>query len=130
MPATREGRNVVVKNSVFACAWFMVQNQTPPDFEHMLEVWRKYEWTFYEASLTSNLTDGKHRAKVERRVLVQDYAEGGQRQLDLEVAVRTQYIRQVRRLLEPPSIPGQRPSTLLGEPNLWPPTPGLAPTYV
>ena len=44
---------------------------------------------------------------MERRVLVQDYAEGGQRQLDIEVAVNAQYIRQVRRLLDPRPFPNK-----------------------
>ena len=64
MPRTREGRNVVTKNSVFACAWFMVQNQTPPNLEHMLEVWYQQEWGFIEASLASSLHDGKRSPKV------------------------------------------------------------------
>ena len=107
MPRTREGRNVVTKNSVFACAWFMVQNQTPPNLEHMLEVWYQQEWGFIEASLASSLHDGKRSPKVNRHVLVQDYAEGGQRHLNLEIAVRSQYIRQIRSLLDPRPFPNK-----------------------
>ena len=41
IPATRRGRNIVIRNHVSAVAWYMVQAQTPPRLEEMLEVWRK-----------------------------------------------------------------------------------------
>ena len=48
MPLTRDGRNIVVKNSIFALAWYMIQHQVPPDMEHMMDVWYKMGWNFME----------------------------------------------------------------------------------
>lgn len=33
LPRTRCGRNVVIRNSVLAVAWYMVQNQVPPTLD-------------------------------------------------------------------------------------------------
>ena len=54
------GRNLVIKNSVMALAWFLVQHQVPPDLDHMMDEWYKLSWDFFESgahvkvSLTSS----------------------------------------------------------------------------
>ena len=95
MPRSTGGRNLVIKNSVMALAWFLVQHQVPPDLDHMMDEWYKLSWDFFESgahvkvSLTSSPpTRQTGRARVERRVLVQDYDEGGQRCLDIEAFTR------------------------------------------
>jgi len=52
-PKTIGGRNIVIKSSVMALAWFLVQHQIPPDFDHMMEVWYKNTWEFFEVGSTS-----------------------------------------------------------------------------
>jgi hypothetical protein len=114
MPRSIRGRNLVIKNSAMALAWFLVQHQVPPDLDHMMDEWYKLSWDFFESgahvkvSLTSSPpTRQTGRARVERRVLVQDYDEGGQRCLDIEAFTRALYAKQVSRLLHPEPHPGK-----------------------
>ena len=36
VPATRRGRNIVIRNHVNSLAWYLVQAQTPPDLKAMM----------------------------------------------------------------------------------------------
>ena len=115
MPRTTAGKNLVIKNSVMALAWFLIQHQVIPDLEHMLDKWYTMSWSFFEGGANIIIkskggpTPNRHhtRARVERRVLVQDYAEGGQRCLDTEAFTRALYAKQISRLLHPEPHPGK-----------------------
>ena len=97
MPATRAGRGTALKNSILAQAWFLVENQTPPNIEDMMEDWRKEAWSFYanHANRTNCSTDISHTT------LIQDYAEGGQRAPDVETFCRAIHATKLRRITEP-----------------------------
>ena len=49
MPRSRRGRNIVIKNHVQSCAWYLVQSQTPPNLPQMLEKWQRYAWNLKKA---------------------------------------------------------------------------------
>ena len=55
----------------------------------------------YDVAVGVCLKEGRGRSAVERLTLVQDYPEGGQRCQDIELFVRSLYIRQVSRLVAP-----------------------------
>ena len=97
MPATRAGRGTALKNSILAQAWFLVENQTPPNIEAMMEDWRKEAWSFYanHANRSNCSTDISHTT------LIQDYAEGGQRAPDVETFCRAIHATKLRRITEP-----------------------------
>ena len=46
LPATREGRCVALRNSILAQAWYLVENQMPPNVEEMTNAWREEAWCF------------------------------------------------------------------------------------
>ena len=77
VPATRRGRNLVIRNHVNALAWYMVQAQTPPSLAGMMEEWRKMGWALFEASMHAADDTGRRRSAIERHTLIQDYPEGG-----------------------------------------------------
>ena len=91
------GRNIVVKNSVMAVAWFLVQRQCLPNLDDMLAEWERLTWAYIETTWSG----GVCHHSIRRAQLVQDYAEGGARCLDIEVFCRSLYLRQVRLLLDP-----------------------------
>ena len=47
--STAFGKNIAIKNSVMAIAWYMTNNQTPPDLDDLIAQWEKDTWYFYEA---------------------------------------------------------------------------------
>jgi len=61
LPKTSGGRNLVIKSSVMALAWFLVQHQCPPDLDHTMDEWYLKMWGFYEGS-----SAGRGLARVER----------------------------------------------------------------
>ena len=104
------GRNIVIKTSVMAVAWYLVSNQTPPNIDDMMSVWERESWRYFEQSAAAAAAAPDPNAVAARRtgtsvaprsVLVQDYLEGGMRCLNVEVHVRATYMRHVRRLLDP-----------------------------
>jgi ribonuclease HI len=100
-PATRRGRNLVIRNHVNAVAWYMVQGQTPPHLTDMMEHWRTSGWRFFEMALQDGGMTKRGRAAIERHTLIQDYAESGMRCQDVELFVKSLYMRQVGRLVAP-----------------------------
>ena len=46
MPNSFTGKNLVIKNSVLACAWYLVQNQAPPDLDSAMDNWQQMAWHF------------------------------------------------------------------------------------
>ena len=99
MPRSRRGRNIVIKNHVQSCAWYLVQSQTPPNLPQMLEKWQRYAWNFFEAPANA---EGLHQARrhaVKRETLIQERPEGGQHCQDIEIFTRSLYQRQVSRLV-------------------------------
>ena len=105
-PATRRGRNIVIRNHVNAVAWYMVQAQTPANVQSMMEVWRQMGWRFFEAPLHAIDMSGRGQARVERLTLIQDYPESGVRCQDVELFAKALYMRQVGRLATPSSHRG------------------------
>ena len=87
---TYQGRNLVVKNSVLAMAWYLTETQTIPDLDAILTTWQGMAWHYVEASATSLFTSTQTQTAhhIARAVLVQDYPEGGRRCLDVELFVR------------------------------------------
>ena len=100
MPKTRNGRNVVNRNSVLACGWYAVEGQWIPELPAILEEWRQEAWHFFEGSNV-----GHGRSAVSRDVLVQDYHEMGVRCQDVESFVDALYVRWVRRIADPAPQP-------------------------
>ena len=101
---TLYGRNIVVRNSVMAVAWYLVSNQCPPGLDDMLAAWEKATWQFVEspAGTVIGTTESVPTSHVATRaLLVQDYPEGGARCLDVEAFARALYMRHPRRLLDP-----------------------------
>ena len=47
MPHTRDGRAIALRNSILAQAWYLVENQVPPNLADMLQQWRSDEWLFF-----------------------------------------------------------------------------------
>ena len=104
---TYAGRNLIAKNSVLAMAWYLIENQTLPDIDTVLTKWQRMSWRFVESS-PSSLKLGlqaKPSHRIPRVVLVQDYAEGGRRCLDVELFTRALRVRVVRSLFEPTPHP-------------------------
>ena len=108
------GRNIVIKTSVMAVAWYLVSNQTPPNIDDMMSAWERESWRYFEQSAaalpaaaaaapegTALAARRAGTSVASRHVLVQDYLEGGMRCLNVEVHVRATYMRHVRRLLDP-----------------------------
>ena len=102
MPRTRGGRNIVVRNSVLSCGWYMVEHQWIPSLDQVLEGWRKEAWGFFEGAVFAG---ARGRAAVPRAVLVQDYHEMGVRAQDVESFVDALRVRWVRRLVDPAPHP-------------------------
>ena len=89
MPRSRRGQNIVIKNHVQSCAWYLVQAQTPPNLPQMLEKWQRYAWNFFEAPAN---VEGLHQATrhaVKRETLIQERPEGGQHCQDIEILTRS-----------------------------------------
>ena len=107
---TYAGRNLIVKNSALAMAWFLAEAQTLPEIDAVLTRWQRSAWSFIESSLTSlrsmpldsPIPSAHHVARV---TLVQDYPEGGRRCVDVELFVRSLRARAVRTLFEPGNHP-------------------------
>ena len=97
------GRNIVIKTSVMAIAWYLVANQTPPNIDDMISAWEQESWRFFEHTQGSGPTPSPGRAGpiAPRHILVQDYPEGGLRCLNIELHVRATYMRHIRKLLDP-----------------------------
>ena len=105
---TYQGRNLVIKNSVLAMAWYLTETQTIPKLDAVLTTWQHLAWNFVESSsssLKSIGTQTRTAHHVARIILVQDYPEGGRRCLDVELFVRALRARVVRSLLEPNAHP-------------------------
>ena len=60
MPRTRGGRAVALRNSILAQAWYLVENQTPPNLPDMVEKWRREAWTFMSNGSNTGATDVSH----------------------------------------------------------------------
>ena len=99
MPRTRGGRAVALRNSILAQAWYLVDNQTPPNLPDMVEKWRREAWTFMRNGSNTGATDVSHVT------LMQDYAEGGKRIPDVERFACALKARRLRHLLEPHESP-------------------------
>ena len=106
IPRSRRGRNIVIRNHVQACAWYLVQAQTPPNLPQMLDQWQQYAWRFFEAPANAEGLQQARRHAVKRGTLIQEYPEGGQRCQDVEVFTRSLYQRQVGRLIAPSTHKG------------------------
>ena len=106
---TYKGRNLIVKNSVLAMAWYLTESQTIPDLDTILTTWQSMAWHFVESSSLSLFTGAQTGTAhhVARVVLVQDYPEGGRRCLDVELFVRALRARIVRNLFETSAHPFQ-----------------------
>ena len=107
MPSTRAGRAVALRNSILALAWYLVENQTPPDLEAMMDSWRTTGWEFMAESTVPycrrNVPRGglKSATNVRHETLIQDYAEGGQRVQDVELFAKALQVRKIRHVVEP-----------------------------
>ena len=95
MPRSRGGCAIALRNSILAQAWYLVDNQVPPNLNIMMEEWRREEWSFMSGGHTNGATN------VAQATLMQDYAEGGKRVPDVERFVRALKIRRLRHLIEP-----------------------------
>ena len=74
MPLTRAGRGTALRNSILAQAWFLVNNQVPPNLADMMNEWRKEAWAFYG----NHGREAHGSTTVRHDTLVQDYyREGG-----------------------------------------------------
>ena len=102
LPRTRGGRNIVVRNSVLSCGWYMVEGQFIDSLADVLEEWRRDAWRFFEGGAPGG---SKGRTDVARAVLIQDYPEGGVRCQDVEAFVDSLYVRRVLRLADPAPHP-------------------------
>ena len=105
--STYAGRNLIIKNSSHAKAWYLTEAQTLPSIDHVLRRWQSLAWSFVERPVVSRASDSRGCSRVTRAVLVQDYPEGGRRCLDVFNFVRALRIRAVRCLLEPLAHPVQ-----------------------
>ena len=117
MPKTREGRCVALRNSILAQAWYLVENQVPPNLEDMLEAWREEAWDFFSNRESRNTSKeikrGGRGTSVRQLTLIQDHPEGGIRAPDVELLTKAMQLRKVRRLLEP------RPGPHMNMLNYW-----------
>ena len=102
VPMTRAGRNVVIRNSVLALAWYLCEHQPLPNLESMMNAWREDVWDFIArgAIAAANGTRRGH-TNVKHTTLVQDYTEHGTRAVDVELFTRSLHIRKVRSMVEP-----------------------------
>ena len=64
MPATRTGRGVALRNSILAQAWYLVENQTPPNLEEMMNAWRTTGWEFMADHSSSQQQSGRIRTSA------------------------------------------------------------------
>ena len=69
IPRSRRGRNIVIRNHVQACAWYLVQAQTPPNLPQMLDQWQQYAWRFFEAPANAEGLQQARRHAVKRGTL-------------------------------------------------------------
>ena len=104
---TYAGRNLIVKNSVLAMAWYMVESQTFEGEDAVFTRWQASAWRFVEASVAAlrSHAAGPTAHAVARTVLAQDYPQGGRRCLDVELFARSLRVRAVRALAEPSPHP-------------------------
>ena len=107
---TYAGRNLILKNSVLAMAWYLTEAQTIPSIDSVLTSWQRMAWIFLESSattlsLTPSMPSAPTAHHVSRAVLIQDYPEGGRRCPSVELFARSLRARTVRYLIEPGSHP-------------------------
>ena len=96
-PTTLAGCNVVIRNSVLAQVWYLVEHQVEPTLPKMMEAWRKLTWHFMAGgSYESNWQS----PRIQQLTLIQDYTETGTRAQDIELHTRAIQIRKVRRIAE------------------------------
>ena len=50
---TYAGRNLILKNSVLAMAWYLTEAQTIPSIDSVLTSWQRMAWIFLESSATT-----------------------------------------------------------------------------
>ena len=104
-PVTRGGRNIVTRNSVLSCGWYMSEAQYFPFLEGrggVWEGWRRDAWRFFEGGAVGG---SRGASAVARGVLVQDYHEGGVRCPDVEAFVDSLLVNRVRALTYPAPHP-------------------------
>jgi hypothetical protein len=81
--STYAGRNLIVKNSVLAKVWYVVESQLIASSDAHLTAWQQSAWRFVEATADalrqSSSNPSRTAHKVARLVLAQDYAEGVRR---------------------------------------------------
>ena len=105
VPTTSNGRNLVIRNSVLSKVWYLFYNQCPPGgYDARLLAWDKAQWSFFDSGNYGSRGRGP-LASVKRGVLVQDYAEGGARCLDVETFARALLATWVVRRLPTTTMP-------------------------
>ena len=97
MPVTRGGRCTALGNSILPTAWYTVESQWHTDTVAELEKWRREGWAF----MNSGRMGQKGSARVEYLTMIQDHDEGGVRMPDVELFVKSLYVRKVRHMVEP-----------------------------
>jgi exonuclease III len=104
LPSSIEGKNTVIKNSVLACVWYLIEHQTPPDLDSLMTTLQKLAWSFHAQTHLSiiNNTNGIH--PISHKTLIQDHPEGGARAADVETFARAIYANQALLLINPPSL--------------------------
>jgi len=91
--STYAGRNLIIKNSVLAKAWYMAELQSVPHLDAIIHKWQRFTWHFIEGAARPTHDDAPTAHHVTRAVLVQDYPEGGRRCLDVALFVRALRLR-------------------------------------
>ena len=104
LPCTMAGKSLAIKNSVLACAWYLIGHQCPPDLDTMLEKCRDEAFRFLDESLHSLANQTRGSTKVKRSILIQDHAEHGARIADPETFARALYQQRALELARPPFV--------------------------
>ena len=88
----------MVKNSVMAVAWFLVERQCPPNLDDMMATWEGLSWEYL-----GDYVDGCDAAHGGAAGDARAGPCGGRGALAAASTSRTRslYLRQVRRLLDP-----------------------------
>ena len=97
MPGTRAGRGTALRNSILAQAWFLVNNQVPPNLSSMMTQWQRDAWDFYG----NRNAGGTGGTDIRHDTLIQDYPDGGQRAPDVESFSRALQVSKITHLLQP-----------------------------
>ena len=60
-----EGKNTVIKHSVLACVWYIIEHQSPPNIDSLMTNLQKQAWAFHAQTHSSviNHTRGSHPIK-------------------------------------------------------------------